>query len=56
MSAEFHNIVKAIVRFDFSDYGLDDVEETKHDTATSEWIYDLAHEIERTLEDKHYAR
>lgn len=50
MSELFHSIVKSIEDFDFSNYGLDDVEFTKEDTATTAWLYDLAHKIDSDWE------
>lgn len=46
MSELFQSIVESIDQFDFGDYGLDNVEETKEDTATTDWLYDLAYKIE----------
>jgi len=46
MSELKQSIIKSITEFNFGDYGLDPVEETKDDTATSEWVYDLANKIE----------
>ena len=47
MSELSESIIKSLMEFDFGNYGLDDVEFTKEDTATTEWVYDLAHNIER---------
>lgn len=48
MSELEESIIQSIMEFDFGAYGgFDLVEETKDDTATNEWIYDLAHNIER---------
>jgi hypothetical protein len=46
MSELFQSIVNSISDFDFSDYGLDEVEWTKAETAATAWLYDLAHKIE----------
>lgn len=46
MSELFDSILGSILDFDFGDYRMDDVEETKQDTATTAWVYDLAHKIE----------
>lgn len=43
-------IKKAIMRFDFANFGLDLVEETKHDPALStEWVDHLAREINKKI-------
>lgn len=46
MSELKQSILQSITEFDFGDYGLDLVEKTKDDTATTEWVYDLANKIE----------
>lgn len=46
MSELKQSIIQSLMEFNFGNYGLDAVEETKEDTATTEWVYDLATKIE----------
>ena len=49
MSMVYEGIVQAIEDFDFGNYGLDDVEFTKDDPTTRDWIYDLASKIKENI-------
>lgn len=40
------SIRTSILNFDFRDYSLDEVEDTKSSSETMEWLYDLARDIE----------
>lgn len=47
MSELKQSVIRSILDFSFDNYGgFDLVEETKDDTATNEWVYDLANKIE----------
>ena len=43
----YESIVESIHEFDFSNYGLDEVEDTKREPWTQDWIQALARNIER---------
>jgi hypothetical protein len=49
-------IIEAIRRFDFSNYGLDDLDELKEQPSTGvgtdSWVHDLAAHIARAIEAK----
>lgn len=49
MSMVYENIVAAIEDFDFGDYGFDEVEFTKDDPDTREWIHGLAAAIQEKI-------
>lgn len=51
MSELKDSIIRSILSFDFGDYGFDFVEITKEDTGTNEWVYDLAHKIDKDYGD-----
>lgn len=43
----YDSIVQSIKEFNFGDYSLDEVEDTKEDPWAQDWIEDLARKIER---------
>jgi hypothetical protein len=47
--SRYSDIVEIIRDFQFSVYGLDDLDEMKQDPSTSEWILDLANQIDRKI-------
>lgn len=46
MSMRYERIVQAIKDFDFSDWNLDEIEDTKYEAWSQEWIHALAQKIE----------
>lgn len=49
MSNVYENIVEAIDEFDFSDYGLHEVEDTKHEAWAQHWVHGLARLIQEKI-------
>lgn len=47
--AEQGAVADAIRRFDWGDYGLDNVDETLRDSGTQDWVDDLAQAVARAL-------
>lgn len=49
MSMVYENIVAAIDEFDFSNYGLDEIEDTKFEDHARDWIHALAARIQEKI-------
>lgn len=47
----YHSVVQSIHSFDFSNYGLDNVEDTKNEVWSQEWIDALAAKIDKDYGD-----
>jgi tetrahydromethanopterin S-methyltransferase subunit G len=43
----YESVVKSIREFNFANYGLDEIEDTKEDRWAQEWIHALARNIDR---------
>jgi hypothetical protein len=49
MSMVYESIIEAIDKFNFGDYGLDEVEDTKYEYSTRDWVYALAAKIKEEI-------